>query len=401
MAAFNAAWNRPDVFRRVVSFIGSYTNLRGGDALASLIRKTEPKPLRVFLQDGSKDLDIYAGNWFLANQEIFSALQYAGYESNFVTGNEGHNAKHGGAIFPDALRWAWKDYPQPVSRAEKINDRGVYDILEPHTEWELLGQGYQLTADSAVDKDGNVYFTDARNNRILKIDRGGKISIWKEASNGAHGIAFGPDGRLYAGQHDRKRIVAFSSDGKESVIAEGVQSHHLTVNARNEVYFSEAPAHRVWMVDAAGNKRVVYDGINWPRGVHSSTDQSLLVINDPHTRWVWSFQVRNDGSLINGQPFYRLETADESSETDAGGMVFDTEGFLYVATKLGVQVCDQPGRVTAIINPPGSEGVSDVFFAGPDLHWLYVTDGDKVYRRPVKRRGAGPWNAVKPPQPRL
>ena len=401
MAAFNAAWNRPDVFRRVVSFIGSYTNLRGGDTLPSLIRKTEPKPLRVFLQDGSKDQDIYAGNWFLANQEMFSALQYAGYESDFAIGGEGHNAKHGGAILPDALRWVWKDYPTPVIRPANVNDRGVYDILEPGKDWQLLGQGYQLTADSAVDKDGNVYFTDAQNNRILKIDVEGKISTWKEDSHGSHGIAFGPDGRLYAGQHDRKRIVAFSSDGQESVIAEGVQSHHLTVTARNDVYFNEAPTHHVWLVESTGHKRVVYDGINWPRGVRASTDQSLLVVNDPHTRWVWSFQIQDDGSLFGGQPFYRLETADESSETDAGGMVFDTDGNLYVATNIGVQVCDQPGRVTAIINPPGSRGVSNVFFAGPDLQWLYVTDGDKVYRRPVKRRGAGPWSAFKPPQPRL
>src|SRR5438552_362639 len=87
IAAFNAAWNRPDVFHRVVSFIGSYTNLRGGDTLASLIRKTEPKPLRVFMQDGSQDQDIYAGSWFLGNQEIFSALQYAGYETKFVIGS--------------------------------------------------------------------------------------------------------------------------------------------------------------------------------------------------------------------------------------------------------------------------------------------------------------------------
>ena len=116
---------------------------------------------------------------------------------------------------------------------------------------------------------------------------------------------------------------------------------------------------------------------------------------------MWSFQIQADGSLTNGQPFYRLETAAGSWEPDTGGMVFDTEGFLYVATKLGVQVCDQPGRVTAIINPPGSEGVSDVFFGGPNMQWLYVTDGSKVYRRLLKRRGATAWNPVKPPQPRL
>lgn len=401
IAAFNAAWNRPDVFRRVLSFIGSYTNLRGGDTLAALIRKTEPKPLRVFLQDGSNDQDIYGGNWFLANQEISAALKYAGYESNFAIGTEGHNAKHGGAILPDALRWVWKDHPRAVAQPDKVNERGVYEILEPRKNWELLGEGYQLTADSAVDKNGDIYFTDARNNRILKIDGAGKISVWKQESNDSHGVAFGPDGRLYAGQHDWKRIVAFSREGKESVITEGVQSHHLTVTSRNHVYFTVPPEHKVWMVDAAGNKRVVHEGMNWPRGVHASTDESLLVVGDAKTKWVWSFQIRPDGSLINGQPFYHLETTDESSETDSGGMVFDTEGFLYVATILGVQVCDPLGRVTAIINMPGNEGASNVFFGGPEMQWLYATDGNKIYRRPVKRRGAGPWNVVKPPQPRL
>jgi gluconolactonase len=285
IAAFNAAWNRPDVFRRVVSFIGSYTNLRGGDTLASRIRKTEPKPLRVFLQDGRNDQNIYSGNWFLGNQEVYSALQYAGYESTFAIGTEGHNAKHGGAILPDALRWVWKDYPKPVTKPETVNDRGVYAILEPGKAWELLGQGYQLTADSAVGKDGSVYFTDHRNNRIHKIDPDGQITIWKADSGGAHGVAFGPDGRLYAGQHDRKRIVAYTEDGKESVVAEGVQTHHLTVTERNEVYFADAPNQRVWFVDAAGNKRVVFTGIDWPKGMRASTDQSLLVVNDPHKKW--------------------------------------------------------------------------------------------------------------------
>ena len=180
-----------------------------------------------------------------------------------------------------------------------------------------------------------------------------------------------------------------------------MQTHHLTVTARNEVYFADAPNHRVWLVDAAGNKRVVHDGINWPRGVRVSTDQSLLVVNDPHTKCVWSFQIQPDGSLANGQPFYRLETADDSSESDAGGMVFDTEGCLYVATQLGVQVCDQPGRVVAIINPPNREGLAGVIFGGPNMQWLHVTDGDKMYRRQVKRQGAVVWNAVKPPRPRL
>src|SRR5437667_11580369 len=80
-------------------------------------------------------------------------------------------------------------------------DGGVSSILTSGKDWELLGKGYQLTADSAVDKTGSVYFTDHQHDRIHKIDPNGRITVWKEASGGAHGVASGPDGRLYAGQH--------------------------------------------------------------------------------------------------------------------------------------------------------------------------------------------------------
>ena len=280
---------------------------------------------------------------------------------------------------------------------QTLKGRGEREILTPGKSWELLGEGYHLTADSAVDNDGDVYFTDARRNRILKIDLEGKISTWKEGSNDAHGVAYGPDGRLYAGQHDLKRIVAFASDGTESVITEGVQSHHLTVTSRNHIYFTVPPARQVWMRDAARVKRVVHEGLNWPRGVRASPGRVALVVNDAKTNWVWSFQIQADGSLTDGRPFYRLETKGESSETDPGGMAFDTDGLLYVATKIGVQVCDQRGAVTAILEAPFSEGVANVFFGGPGLRWLYVTDGDKLYRRLVKRRGARAVPAVQHP----
>ena len=291
----------------------------------------------------------------------------------------------------------WFTLPAVVASApvfaQKIDARRV---LVADKSWNLLGQGYQLTGDSAVDGQGNVFFTDSRNNRILRIDLAGKISVWKEASNGAHGVAFGRDGRLYAGQHDRKRIVAFSSDGTESVIAEGVQSHHVTVTSRNEIYFTEGPAHKVWMADAADHKRVVSEGLDWPHGVRASADRSFLVVNDSHTRWVWKFRIRADGSLTGGKPFCRLDTRDESSSPDPGEMTFDSEGFLYIPTKTGIQVCDHKGRVAAIIAAPGGESVNDVFFAGPGLQWLYVTDGDGVYRRPAGHRGAALARNVNP-----
>lgn len=109
ICAFTAAWERPDLFRKVLSHIGSFTNIRGGHVYPALIRKTERKPLRVFLQDGSNDLDNEHGNWPLANQQMAAALKFAGYDYDFVFGEGAHNGNHGGAIFPDSMRWLWRE----------------------------------------------------------------------------------------------------------------------------------------------------------------------------------------------------------------------------------------------------------------------------------------------------
>jgi enterochelin esterase-like enzyme len=108
IAAFTVAWERPDAFRKVISHIGSFTNIRGGHVYAALIRKTDKKPLKVFLQDGRNDLDNQFGNWPLANQDMAASLKFAGYDYQFVLGEGTHNGKHGAALLPDTLRWLWK-----------------------------------------------------------------------------------------------------------------------------------------------------------------------------------------------------------------------------------------------------------------------------------------------------
>ncbi len=110
ICAWTVAWERPDQFRKVLSHVGSFTNIRGGHVYPALIRKTERKPIRAFLQDGSGDLDNLHGNWPLANQEMAGALKFSGYDYKFEFGDGGHNGKHGGAILPESLRWLWRDY---------------------------------------------------------------------------------------------------------------------------------------------------------------------------------------------------------------------------------------------------------------------------------------------------
>jgi enterochelin esterase family protein len=108
ICSFTVAWQRPDAFQKVLSHVGSFTNIRGGHVYPALIRSTPNKPLRVFLQDGSNDLDNQFGNWWLANQEMAAALKFKHYDYRFVGGTGKHGGKHGGAIMPDSLRWLWR-----------------------------------------------------------------------------------------------------------------------------------------------------------------------------------------------------------------------------------------------------------------------------------------------------
>ena len=114
ICAWTVAWERPDRFRKVLSIVGSFENIRGGHNYPSLVRRTPRKPIRIFLQSGAHDLDWEFGHWPLANQQMAAALKFAGYDYQFVFGNGTHSGQHGAAILPDAMRWLWRDYPRPA-----------------------------------------------------------------------------------------------------------------------------------------------------------------------------------------------------------------------------------------------------------------------------------------------
>ncbi len=107
--AFNAAWERPDAFRKVLTHCGSFVDIRGGHACAGRIRREARKPLRVFLQSGTHDLDILYGHWLLANRTMAAALAYRGYDHRIEVGEGGHSLRHGGAILAETLRWLWRN----------------------------------------------------------------------------------------------------------------------------------------------------------------------------------------------------------------------------------------------------------------------------------------------------
>jgi sugar lactone lactonase YvrE/predicted alpha/beta superfamily hydrolase len=404
ICAFTAAWERPDAFTRVFSAIGTYVGLRGGERYPTLIRKYEPKPIRVFLQDGTNDLNIYAGDWWMANQTMERALIFAGYDVQHVWGEGAHNGKHGTALFPDAMRWLWKDWPQPVKAGQSKNNT-LDAILAPGEGWQLVSEGYRFTEGAAVNQKGEVFFNDVVVGKTFKVGLDGKVSEVFANAKKRDGQTFGPDGRLYMASADK--LIAYDANNKETVIAEGFVGNDLVVAYNGNLYVTNPPANnsnetsKVWLIKPNGEKSVVDTGLKFANGIALSPDQTLLYVTDFRSHWIYSYQVQADGSLQAKQRYYWLHVPDSADDSSADGIRVDRDGRLYVATSLGIQVCDQAGRVQCILPTPNGK-VANLCFGGENFDTLFATCGDKVYKRKLKVQGAQAWAApLKPTPPRL
>lgn len=317
IAAFTVAWERPDSFSRVFSAIGTYVNQRGGNIYPALIRKFEPKAIRVYLQDGSADHNIVGGNWFLANQEMESALTYAGYEVNHTWGTGDHDSKQATEILPDVMRWLWKDWPAAPKAG--LGSELLQRILIPGETWKLAGDVQPPRAENVIK------------------------------SFSGHTYVATPNGLM----SDGKFVTAFRADA-----------------------------------------------------VALSPDQTLLYKDDARDHFVWSYQIQLDGSLKYEQRFYDLYVPDTAPDPFAGGMCVDRDGRLYVAMWGGVEICDQAGRVIAILTIPGQNCCFNVWFGGAEQNQLYVEGrhgGDaQIFVRKVKTQGVNPADPpIKPAPPKL
>lgn len=372
VCAFTAAWERPDAFSRVFSTIGTYVGLRGADQEHTLVRKTEPKPLRIFLQDGANDLNIYAGDWWMANQTMERALTFAGYEVQHTWGEGAHNGKHGTAIFPDAMRYLWKGWPDPIKSGTSKNQM-LIDILLPNEGWQLVGEGYQLAEGLSANAKGEVFFTDGPAGKLWKVGLDDKLS-W--------------------------------DDGKTTPIANGLKGNSSVVASNGNRYVSSSSQNAnepssVWLVRPNGKRSKVDTGLISASGLALSPDQTLLYVADKRSHWVYSFSIEPEGTLANKQKYYWLHSPDTADDAGADGLKTDRDGRLYVASRMGIQVCDQAGRVNAILPTP-NRNVSNICFGGANFDILYATCGDKVYKRKLHVKGANAWETPnKPTAPRL
>ena len=432
ICAFMAAWHRPERIRRVFSGVGTYVGIHGADQLPVLVRKYEPKPLRIYLQSGTGDNSLYCGDWWMANQTLERALTWAGYDVNHTWGEGGHNQKHATQIFPDVLRWLWRDYA--TAKEIKPNPRGDskwkgYEVIG-EGKWEQCWEGKATQAKLIAAKaNGDVFSCTADYKRfegvgdpvaadavVIKIPVGGpSFELGKHGDYMPACMAVAPDGKLYI-LKERADGNAFTIDDQgeihSSELPGGYISFGLCFTNAGDFYYdscNDILSHGTLLprpkvdesyLDPRLNNSENDHRLNQLRQLALSPDQTTIYAANGWTRYVSCWHIRGNRQLTNGQAFCYLE-APYDFDIQVGGLCVDTNGWLYVATALGIQVCDQAGRVNFIIPTP--QQPHDICFGGKDLGELFIACGDKIYKRPTKAHGivSGQMAPIKPPAPKL
>ncbi|MCW3097882.1 MAG: gluconolactonase [Chthonomonadaceae bacterium] len=427
IAAFTAAWERPNAFSRVYAASGSFVAFRGGHEFPTLVRKFEAQPIRAYLTTGTNDMENAAGDWFLLDQEMDKALRFSGYDYVFRIINGGHVAGYFDN-FMEAMSYLWKGWPQPVQAGTSAPR--VRDVILPDQGWQeqkgpdAARSGHDFRG-AACSPTGEVFFIDPPTNRVYRIDSDGKVKEFLADAGHANSLSFGPKGELYAVSSATGKILRYDSSGKGSLVASGIPGDYILAlpdgglyvtsneaassNARGEARQSksasvkptgkeEAPTRSgsVWYVKD-GKKMRVATGLKFATGLAYRPDQWLLSVADGHSKWAYSYQINPDGTLTNKERFFWLHVADWEDDAGAEAVCYAREGQMMVATRWGIQVCADDGPTQVILPMPDRSRVIGVCLGGRNLDTLYAFSGDKIWKRTVKVHAIGaftPWTAA-------
>ena len=390
IAAFNAAWERPDAFSRVYAGSGSFVAFRGGHEFPTLIRKFEAKPIRAYLTTGTNDMENCAGAWYLLDQEMDKALTFSGYDHIFQIINGGHGAgwkEH----FPEAMRFLWKGWPEPVSAG--LSAPRVRDVLKADEKWELVAQGYHEACSPACNSAGEVFFADTTTDKIYRISLDGKLEIFLANAGQANGLSVGPKDELYTASRHNGKIMCYDRSGQGRVVADGIHGNEILARPDGSLYVTTTEENtggtgQVWLVKD-GRKTMVDSGLKYATGIACRPDQWLLSVADGLSKWVYSYQIMPDGTLTNKERFFWLHVADWDDDAGAKSVCYAKEGQMFVATRIGIQVCADDGPTQVILPLPDRSQVAGICLGGSGLNTLFAFSGDKVWRRVIKLHAFG------------
>ena len=270
---------------------------------------------------------------------------------------------------------------------------GIAGVVAPGVVPELVQEGFVFTEGPVGTPDGGLYFSDIRPNRIHYLDPGGKISLVREQTNGANGLALTREGDLLAAEGEGKRISRRSRDGGVTTVTEGIAGkpflspNDVLVDANGGIYITDPgprpvvpgrTAYVYYLPAGAKEPIVIDDQIARPNGITLTRDGKTLIVNDTLGPTVYAYDVQPDGSVKNKRTFAQLRDIPEGKESGADGMALDREDRVYVTTVAGVQVFDAAGKYLGTIKAPRQP--ANAGFAGPDKRVLYITAREGLYR---------------------
>ena len=368
IAAFSVAWNRPDLFSRVYTTVGTFVAMRGGHEYPAIVRKTEPKPLRIYMQDGWYDVwNPIFGEWFEYNLLMESAFNFAGYEVFHKWDRGNHSIKYGTLAFPDAMRWLWKGYPAKVQKGWSNNGM-LQEILLEGEEWQEVKVPAGLS-DLFAGLDSTAVFAAGAN--IYKVSADGKVVQMGMLKHGE---------RLL-GERLTVRGSSLYKDGVK--VADGLVGLQAVQALADGQYVALCGEN----IKSKGNVWVVNTGC---RALAVAPDYRFCVTGDEKTHHLISTVIDKSGRMLYSEAYYHLHDLSNGVQYPSGNMAFDTKGNLYVATEMGVQVADHNGRVRAILSLPAG-AVDALAFSG---NYLYVRCGEKMFVRKMKAEGYLPQNGA-------
>jgi enterochelin esterase-like enzyme/sugar lactone lactonase YvrE len=397
IAAFNAAWERPDAFSRVYCVSGSFVGFRFGNMFPTLVRKTEAKPIRAFTTTGTNDMENCAGDWTLLDLEMDKAMKFSGYDYRFMQLKGGHGVgwkEH----FAEAMRYLWKGWPTPIQPG--ISAPRVRDIILPSESWQDVKVDASNITAAASNSKGEVFFIDGPKNKIFRIGLDGIVSNFVSNAGFSNGIAFGALDELYTVSEKTGKIMCYDPLGKGKILSEGVLGHSVFSIPEGGLYVigkdNESKSTKVWLVK--NGKKTVMDHLPIAAGIAMTPDRGFLTIGESSSHWAYSYQVGAEGKLINKERFFTLHTPDWEENAGTEDLCYDREGHLYVATRSGIQICAWDGPTQVILPSPAGR-ITRICFGGADLDMLFAFCGNKIIKRKVKGHALGaytPWTKMTP-----
>lgn len=284
----------------------------------------------------------------------------------------------------------------PPAAPKVVQGNGVLET--PEAKVQLVADGFQFTEGPAVDAEGNLFFTDQPNNRIMKLDIDGKLSEFLKPAGRSNGLFFSKAGTLIACADENNQMWKIQMDGSHRVLFEGFEGaklngpNDLWIDDRGRIYFTDPYYQRPWWqhqkqpqakqavyrVDGDGESITVMDDtLQQPNGIVGDSKKRLLFVADIRDSKTYRYKIANDGSLVDRVLFCR---------SGSDGMTLDDQGNLYLTGSKGVTVFNQAGEQIELISVPES-WTANVCIGGRDRKTLFITASDSLYSIRLQNSG--------------